>query len=184
MDSGMLSARYAKALVAYATLGDRVEEVYRDATALEEALGRYDELGRLLSNPMITDQRKVDAVRLCCGEAATEEFLRFVALVIRQRRQTRLRLICLSYMIMVERGRNIMRADVVTALATDASTARALEKRLEEFTGKRVTVRAHVEPAIMGGFVLSWEGYRFDASVRTRLKKIEKQLTNINNYDR
>ena len=49
-----------------------------------------------------------------------------------------------------------------------------------ERTGSGVHFTAGVDPELLGGFVFELDGYRLDASVRTRLDKIRQCLVDDN----
>ncbi len=55
--------------------------------------------------------------------------------------------------------------------------AQSLEKRIENATGKKINLTHVVQPDIIGGFVLTTDEKRLDASVKTRLQDIRKKLT-------
>jgi F-type H+-transporting ATPase subunit delta len=73
--------------------------------------------------------------------------------------------------------RGIQRAEVVTAVALNDEEKRHLEKRLSEMTGKNTTITTRVEPALVGGIIARFDGKLLDASTRSRLEALKKEIS-------
>ncbi len=177
MYNGNIPVRYAKALFAYASGHGALDRAYGDAGVLGENFRRYPALRRVLSNRLLTNEKKTEVVLACCGEEPSAEFRKFVELVVEQNREEFLPEMCLIFREQVRRSENLMDAEVTTAAPTDDETLARLTARLEALTGGKVRLKMKVDPALIGGFVFRWDTYRLDASARGRLDKIKKSLT-------
>lgn len=74
--------------------------------------------------------------------------------------------------------RGIEEAVAVTAVPLDERLLAKLTAKLERMTGKTVVLENKVDPSVLGGLVVRMANKQMDASVRTRLANLEKQLFN------
>ena len=76
-----------------------------------------------------------------------------------------------------DEARNIMRATAVTATPMKERQIKALSEKLEKITGKTVEVSNVVNPDLIGGVTLRYEGKQFDGSVKSHLDELKKRLS-------
>lgn len=72
--------------------------------------------------------------------------------------------------------RNIVRADVTTAVALPAERLAAIQSSLAAATGRTVDLTSKVDPSIVGGLVARIGSTVYDASVVNHLKRIRQRL--------
>jgi F-type H+-transporting ATPase subunit delta len=72
--------------------------------------------------------------------------------------------------------KNIIRGKLVTAVAVAPETEQKMRRMVESKTKGTVEFEAEVNPDIIGGFILDYDTYRMDASVKKELKAILTQL--------
>lgn len=76
--------------------------------------------------------------------------------------------------LLAERG--IAIADVTTAEPLTADAEAALRRRLEEIVGKKIEIRSHVDPEIIGGLVARVGDQLIDGSVISQLRRLRARL--------
>lgn len=81
-----------------------------------------------------------------------------------------------SYITLYRKQKNIIRGKLTTAAAVSPVTERRLQQMVEDKTNGTVEFETEVNPDIIGGFVLEYDTFRMDASVKTKLKSILSQL--------
>ena len=95
---GVISMRYAKALLAYADEKGTEDTVYEEAGILADSFSRIPELRQALDNPVLPAETKL---KLICeaagGGKVSEELKRFVELVLEERREKFLQFMIMSY---------------------------------------------------------------------------------------
>ena len=89
MDIGIVSMRYAKALIEYAKGTGAEDRVYHELRMLERSFRKHPDLREALDNPILKIKEKI---ALICTAAAgngevRREFSRFITLVLRNRRE-------------------------------------------------------------------------------------------------
>jgi F-type H+-transporting ATPase subunit delta len=166
---------YADALYAAARDAERTREVDRDLKALLSDLAGNRPLLQALANPAIPrDAKKRVIAKLL---ETSEPLLRNAALVLTDR--GRLPLVAdtaVAYAELVAAEDRILTVEVTTAVALDDAQVENLRERLSAAVGHDANVVATVDPAIIGGLVLSARGVLLDASVRRRLEEIRRAL--------
>ena len=97
MNEGLVSRRYAKALLKYAQDQHSADQIYEKMKVLEVNFLSHPELEKSLQNPVLSARDKEALLSAAVGDAAGEEFLRFIRLVIKNRRESFMRSIGLMY---------------------------------------------------------------------------------------
>lgn len=180
MDIGIISARYAKALLRFAEENGEAEKVYGEMNALCASFLSVPRLQEAMQNPVLADE---DKVKLLLAGASVEggkpsgTLSRFAALVVRKSRADIMRFVAASYGTLYRKSRNIVEGTLVIPAQLDPETVARLKGLVESRTGSDVRFKVREEPAIMGGFVLEYDTYRMDASVRTQLQRLHRRLS-------
>jgi F-type H+-transporting ATPase subunit delta len=181
MNDGAISRRYARALFLYAKKHHREKEVFHESTVLAQSFGQYRTLERCLGNVTLRPEKKEALIEACAGGNVSAAFRQFIRLVIAKKRERLLQLICLTYRELFYRETRLLDVRLTTAKDLDAATTAKIVQELTQHTAQTIQLHAAVNPEIIGGFVLRWDTYRLDTSVRTNLKRIQKNLTDIMN---
>ena len=75
-----------------------------------------------------------------------------------------------------EDKRNLLMADVTTALPLTASQEQALAEKLTAMTGKTIKIRQHVDSEILGGIVVRVGDKLLDGSLSHQLSVLQADL--------
>ena len=112
---GVISMRYAKALLAYADEKGTEDTVYEEAGILAYSFSRIPELRQALDNPVLPAETKL---KLICeaagGGQVSEELKRFVELVLEERREKFLQFMIMSYIDLYRKQKNISVGKITT----------------------------------------------------------------------
>lgn len=102
--------------------------------------------------------------------------LNLARLLVQKGRSLDARAVAESFGRQADEAEGIAHAEVVTAVELRPEQIRGIEQRLGAAIGRRVAARATVDPAIIGGVVLRVGDRLVDGSVRTRLRRLKKEL--------
>lgn len=183
MDIGIVSRRYAKALIEYAQGLDVVDQIYKEVSMLEHSFRHTPDLRKALENPMLTTKNKQ---ALICAATAGErevskEFIRFIQLVLKHRRENLLQYICISYISLYRKMRNIGVGKLTTAVPVSEEVRERIRKSASSvLQNNYMELQIEVDPAIEGGFIFDVNDQRLDASIATQLKRIKQQFIDKN----
>ena len=185
MDIGVISVRYARALLKAATDAKAEDKVYQEMLTLAKSYIDVPGLRRTIDNPMLAKDKKKALLVVACGGGSTvadgakglsRQTEMFVGLVLREDREDMLQFMANSYITLYRRQNNIIRGKLTTAVAVSEAVELKMRQMVEGMTKGTVQFEAEVNPDIIGGFVLECDTYRLDASVQSRLRSIQAQL--------
>ena len=99
-------------------------------------------------------------------------------LVLREGREEVLQFIASSFINLYRQHFHITSGKITTAVQLTAEVEQRMRHLVEERTQGTVEFTTEVDPAILGGFVLDYDTYRMDASVKSKLNRILIELKN------
>ena len=178
MNTGVISARYAKALLAYAMEYGAEDAVYGSMKELVRTLQQVREFHVLLRNPLLKPARRVELICSAMGSSSLLE--RFVSLVVKEEREDMLIFIAYEYMAIYRKAKGISAVRFVTAKPLDEESKSRLERLIEESEGVKVEMEYVVDDSIIGGFRMEVASRRIDASVEGQLRRIRKSIVKQN----
>lgn len=182
MTQGLISSRYARALLAFADINGEADRVCREAQVLESAIREVPEIQKIVTDPAaVSDTEKMTILRsaLRSGEMSlTME--RFLALVLRNKREHELRFILHTFTVIYYKSRGISFASVTTAVPAPARLMERIGASMEKAVRGEVVLSAETDPSIIGGTVIRLDGIRLDASVAGQLATLRKEFTQRN----
>lgn len=175
MDIGIVSMRYAKALMEYAKSTGTEERMYAEMRMLARSFEKHPDLRVALANPILTIREKFTQI---CAAAmgdtpAGREFSRFITLVLRNRREFFLQYICLSFLSLYRKSRHIGVAKLITAVPVSRKVLERIRENASHLLHAEMELQTEVDPSIEGGFVFDINDFRLDASIATQLKKVK-----------
>lgn len=176
MDFGVISVRYARALLKSATAMKLDAEVYADMQTLAQAYTDVPQLRFTIDNPMLDRSQKKKLLETACGAHPTKLCKQFLELVLNEGRESTLQLIANSFVTLYRQQKNITRGRLITATAVAPETEEKMKQMVETKTQGTVEFQTEVNPDIIGGFILEYDTYRMDASVKTKLNAILNTL--------
>ena len=176
MDIGVISVRYARALLKSATLAKLEDQVYQEMQTLSQSYIQVPELRFTIDNPMLAKDKKKAVLVTACGGDVTDLTQTFIQLVLNEDRESTLQFMAASYITLYRKQKNITRGRLITAVAVSPATEQKMKEMVEGKTQGTVEFQTEIDPSIIGGFILDYDTYRMDASVKTRLSDILAQL--------
>ena len=100
----------------------------------------------------------------------------FIALVLREDRENMIQFMANSYVTLYRKQKNVIRGKLTTAVAVTPDTELKMRRMVENRTQSVVEFETEVNPDIVGGFILEYDTYRMDASVKAKLNSILNTL--------
>ena len=176
MDLGVISVRYARALLKSSVEAKLEDEVYHEMQTLAKSYISVPELRFTIDNPMLAKDKKKDILITACGGKVTSLTISFIQLVLGEDRENTLQFMANSYITLYRQQKNIISGKLTTAAVVSVATEQKMKQMVESNTQGTVEFQAEVNPDIIGGFILEYDTYRMDASVNTKLNSILTQL--------
>ena len=176
MDIGVISVRYARALLKSATDAKIEDAVYAEMQQLAKSYVEVPQLRFTIDNPMLSKEKKETLLLTAVGKKVSALTKTFIQLVLKEDRESVMQFIANSYVTLYRQQKNVIRGRLITAAAVSAATEQKMRQMVESKTNGTVEFETEVNPDIIGGFILEYDTYRMDASVKTKLSSILNQL--------
>ena len=177
MNAGIISSRYARALMMFGKKTGSENKLFEEAVMLTENFSIFPNIERALSNPSLSRKTKQALINTAAGGNISRAFERFTDLLFQNHREAYIRNICLVYIDLYFTEKKLSKANLETAIPIDDSLKRQILDVLEKLTKQKIDLHSTVNPEIIGGYVLRWDTYRLNGSVASGLKKIKKELS-------
>lgn len=174
---GKAAERYAKAF--FTTTEDKnvVNEVLADMKLIKNTMLENKELKSVINSPVIDLNKKKLILEAVFSEANSNS-MQLIALLLNKKRINLLLEVASSYISIYEKNNNINRAKVVLAKELTHDMFTKIQAKVNALTGNDVEIQTEINPAILGGFVLTINDLQYDASVVGQLNKFKTQLVN------
>ena len=115
-------------------------------------------------------------LKAAAGGNVSEITVRLIDLVLNEGRENMVQFIANSYITLYRQQKNIIRGRLTTAVAVSDAMEQKMRQMVEKRTNGTVEFTTDVDPEILGGFILEYDTYRMDTSVKSQLSNILKQL--------
>lgn len=172
MDIGVISVRYARALLDSAVAMKLDEDVYQEMQVLCKSFLDVPDFRFTIDNPMLAKDKKLQLIITACGGKVTELTQRFFQIVLREDRESVLQFMANSYISLYRWMKHATQGKLITAVAVSPETEQKVKRMVESKTHGSVEFNTEVDPNIIGGFILEYDTYRMDASVKTKLHQV------------
>ena len=177
MDNGKISVRYARALFQTAQEQGCEEAVYDGLTRFAHnyvlAIAQFNEV---LADPIVAREEKVKLVEMAVGEPMHDCLKQFIAFIADQKREDKMFLIALKYMEMYRAKHNILSTQVTTATELSEESYDKIKAFIKQTFGADAEIDVHINPSLIGGFILDIENTRMDASIAGQLNALKNKL--------
>ena len=172
-----LAGRYASALFDLASEAGTVTAVESDLDNLDAALRESAELRALIKNPEISREQIGKVVSgLAQHLALTDLTKKFLGVLAENRRVAELPAMIRAFHAIAAAQRGEVTAEVASAHALTDQQIATLETKLRAREGRTVKLKTRVDPALLGGLVVTVGSKRIDGSIRTRLNSLAQAM--------
>jgi F-type H+-transporting ATPase subunit delta len=172
------AARYARALFDVMRK-ERLdsEQVLRELTDFSDLVKGHPDLMRTFANPVIPPARKRAVVeQLVARNPVLPQVGRLLMMLAERGRLSLLEDVKQAFRARVMEYRQIVEAEVTTAIPLPPDRVSALQQGIARATGWQVQLDTKVDPSIIGGAVTRIGSTVYDGSVTTQLQKLKRQL--------
>ena len=177
MDNGRISVRYARALFQTAQEQGCEDAVYDGLTRFAHnyllAIAQFNEV---LADLIVAHEEKVKLMEMAVGEPLHDTLKQFITFVAEQKREDKMFLIAMKYMEMYREKHNILSTQVTTATELTEESYEKIKAFIKQTFDADAEMEVHIDPSLIGGFILDIENTRMDASVAGQLNALKNKL--------
>lgn len=177
MVEGSVARRYARALLDLGRESKCVDRFGEDLQRFVDAAQKGNLL-EVLANPVYTQAERRGVLDTVLPSANLDgTVVNFLRLLLDKNRFGALTAITQAYGELADQEAGRVRAVVTSATKLNKTELERVRKALSEATGRTVVVEAVVDPTLLGGMTARVGGRVYDASLRTRLERLQLSLT-------
>jgi len=169
--------RYAKAILSMADSIGVASEVNNDMILIASTIKGNLELSTFIQSPTISVEVKESALLEVFANinGVTKGFFH---LLFENKRFEILEAIAVAYSNLFDEANGIEVAKVTTAIPMDADLEAKVLAKIASLSDKKITIKSIVDPAIIGGFILTIGDKQYNASIANRLQVLKRELSN------
>lgn len=173
-----LQQAYAQGLYTLAQEENLTEQIMAQLSALEETVGQDREYLQLLSTPALSKEERCNLLDQAFRDKVHIYVLNFMKILTEKGYIGQFSGCCRAFRQQYNEDRGILPVRVVSAVKLTAAQTERLRETLCKRTGKTVSLQCSVEPHVLGGIRLDYDGVRIDGTVRSRLDAVSRLLQN------
>ena len=153
-------------------------QVLQELSALQEAFAREPDFITLLSAPNLAKQERCDILEKSFRDQVHIYVLNFMKILTEKGYMRHFAECYKVYRQLYNELHGILPVQAVTAVPLQQSQMDKLTKKLNHITGKKVELSCRVDPSVLGGVRLDYDGKQVDGTVQGRLDSVRDLLKN------
>jgi F-type H+-transporting ATPase subunit delta len=166
---------YARSLFEVASEQDKLDTVREQLNQFADALHEDRELAVFFFSPYFSTEEKKDGLHRGISNA-DPAFMNFLEALIERHRMPVVFRIRTRFEEMWDKVNKLLPVQVTTAVELDRKLLESIGKQIGEQTGDQIELSSQIDPEILGGIVLRVGNFILDASIRTQLEKLRRQV--------
>ena len=175
----MNAQEYGKALFLLADEESIADQIKQEAECVAKILLDNPKYVTLLDTPSLSGSEKHQLL-----DAAFKDLhphlLNFMKILVTKRCMYLFSHTLSAYCAAYDEKNNILHASAVTAVEMTIAQKENLTKKLSNLTGKTVVLRTVVDPKVLGGVKLQFDGKQLDSSLEAQLASLRATLKQTN----
>lgn len=174
MKTKLLAYRYAKAFLELAIQNNIVDAVLHDLLLVKKTIEDNKELNMLMHQPFVSKTQKINIISKLFRERVKSITLNLIKLLIEKNREDIITKVYEEYHDLYLEHKKIAVVIVTSAVELDEKTTdRIVNIIRSKIVGKdNIEVKTVIDKDIIGGFIVRYKDYEYDASVRHTLKRL------------
>jgi len=172
-----VAIRYAKSLIDLSVEQKALEAVNADMEFFVRTIKANSELNAVLVNPIIYHDKKIQILDAIFGGKVSPVTIAFFKLMVNKNRAEVLYPAAQEFINQYDVINNIIKATVVSAAELSEANKKTIIAEIEASTKGTVKLTAKVDPALIGGFILTVGDRQVDTSISSSLTKLKKEFS-------
>ena len=151
-------------------------EIGEQLTVLQKSFSEEPDFVRLLSNPSLSKPERCRILDTSFRGSVHAYILNFMKILTERGYIRHFSDCCDAFSELYNRDNGILKVTAVTAVALTPAQEEKLTEKLSQITGKTIALHNRIDPAVLGGVRLDYDGQRLDDTVSHRLDAIRELL--------
>ncbi len=182
MHNTIIAKRYAKAVFELALEMNLLEEIKTDMEFISSiCAGNKDFIG-MLNSPVIRTDKKIKILKSVFEKEISDLSMRYLVIITNKMREMFIRDIADEFLSVYKEFKNIFTVHFASAWEISDEIRKKVVTLLEDQTKGNIELIEEVKEDLIGGFVMNYDDYKYDASIAYQLKKLRRGAAEINLY--
>lgn len=166
---------YADALFEVAKEKDELDSIHEQLAQFADAMNESNDMRVFFFSPYFHSADKREAIRGAVS-GADEELVNFLELLVEKHRMPAIFRIRARYDELWAEAKKRLEVTLTSAVELDPKVVDQVSREVERQTEREIDVETEVDPEILGGIVLKVGNMVLDASLRSKLEKLRKEV--------
>jgi len=166
---------YARSLFEVADEQDKLDTIKEQLGQFADALSGNRDVSIFFFSPYFSADEKKDALHRAV-EGADAVFMNFLEALIERHRTPAIYRIRTEFEVLYDKANKLLPVQLTSAVELDSELVESLGRRIGEQTGNEIQLSRKVDPEILGGIVLRVGNFILDASIKTRLEQLRREV--------
>ena len=152
------------------------KEIGEQLAVLQKSFGQEPDFVRLLASPNLPKAERCQILDTSFRGAVHPYVLNFLKILTEKGYIRHFSDCCSAYADLYNEDNGILKVTAVTAVALSPAQTEKLTGKLSRITGKTIALHNRIDPAVLGGVRLDYDGKRLDDTVSHHLEAIRGLL--------
>jgi F-type H+-transporting ATPase subunit delta len=175
----LVSKTYSNALFEVALEMDAIDKILAEYTFVVESMNQHPDFYEILTSPKVTTDEKKKIIDTTYQAHISGELINFFKLLIDKKRIDVILKVFDDLAETVDEYKGNVVAKVESVIPLEANEIEVLIKKLNDLTGKNVTVNNVINPDIVGGMIVKIGDKIIDGSVQRKLHDLKNDLAQV-----
>ena len=184
MAGSLIAKRYAKALFDLSLELNVIEDIRADMELIKSVCESNNDFNRLLVSPVIRTEKKQKVITAIFEGKINDLSLRYLNIITRKKRESFIKQIAEEYIVNYKKFKNIFTIHFESVTEISADLRKKVIQLLEDRTGANIELVEEINKELIGGFVLKYDDFKYDASIEYMLRRLKKESAEVNLYKR
>lgn len=176
MNESKIAVRYSKALFELAKEKKKIKEVRNDMVFILK-LSAMDDFKAVIDSPVIPNSKKKEIMTALFKKNLDDITFSLITLTVNKNREAFLPGIARCYIDLADKHEGITKVTLKVPVSLSEENRKKFISIIEEDLNTKADLEEIVDKELAGGYTLKVEDLYVDASLRTQLQKIKKELT-------
>jgi F-type H+-transporting ATPase subunit delta len=168
--------RYAKATLNLAKERGLDKETNDDMILIDQTISENHDLLNMLKSPIIKSDVKKTILTEIFGKNINAISHGVINLLIDNKRLQLLPLVAIEYKVIYDFLKGVEVAQVTSAIPINKDLEARILKKVQEISGKEISLKNIIDPSIIGGFILRVGDKQYDSSVSGLLNQLHSNF--------
>ena len=173
-----IASTYAQALYDLAKEENLTQQILQQLTVLKESFAAEPDFLRLMNAANLSKEERCQILDDSFRGRVAPYVLNFMKILTEKGYMRHFSDCADAYRDAFNRDHGILPVKAVTAVPMSEDQKTRLAEKLGNITGKTIDLICSVDPAVLGGVRLDYDGKRVDGTVQSRLDAVSKLLKN------